>query len=326
MTDAEAYLVEEPVPLGPRGDYRPRHSGYMGFGRVFDCVWAGRRHVMIGPIQIDRWGQTNLSGIGDLRKPKVQMLGMRGLPGNSTCHANSMFVTSHNKRVFVEGEVDIVGGVGYNAKRWPRRREPRPRRPAADRHGSLRARLRRRRPRDPRAVAAPRRHVRAGPGRDRLSARSGAEPPTTPGPTVEQLEIIRRLDPHGLRATVRNPPERRPPPDAPDERPCAIRCNTAVCEQLGSRYPIIQTAMGWVARPELVAASCNAGALRLPRGRRDERRREVGPAIDRVRSMTSRPFGVNFHMFQPGADRIVEILIEREGYGRELRSRTRPRR
>ena len=37
--------------------------------------------------------------------------------------------------------------------------------------------------------------------------------------------------------------------------------NTAVCEQLGSRYPIIQTAMGWVARPELVAASCNAGAF-----------------------------------------------------------------
>jgi NAD(P)H-dependent flavin oxidoreductase YrpB (nitropropane dioxygenase family) len=74
---------------------------------------------MIGPIQIDRWGQTNLSGIGDLRRPKVQMLGMRGLPGNSIHHANSMFVPNHSKRVFVEGEVDIVGGVGYNPARWP---------------------------------------------------------------------------------------------------------------------------------------------------------------------------------------------------------------
>ena len=87
--------------------------------------------------------------------------------------------------------------------------------------------------------------------------------------------------------------------------------HTVVCEQLGSRYPIIQTAMGWVARPELVAASCNAGAFGflaaavMPVD-------EVGPAIDRVRSMTSQPFGVNFHMFQPGADRIVETLIAKK--------------
>ncbi len=88
MTDAEAFLVEEPVPLGPRGDYRPRFSGHMSFARVFDCVWGGRRHVMIGPIQIDRFGQTNLSGIGSYARPKVQMLGMRGLPGNSISHLN----------------------------------------------------------------------------------------------------------------------------------------------------------------------------------------------------------------------------------------------
>ena len=119
MTDAEAYLVEEPVPLGPRGTYRPKFSGYMSFARVFDCVWGGKRHVMIGPIQIDRFGQTNLSGIGDPFKPKVQMLGMRGLPGNSISHRNSMFVPNHGPRVFVAGEVDVVGGVGYNPARWP---------------------------------------------------------------------------------------------------------------------------------------------------------------------------------------------------------------
>ena len=37
--------------------------------------------------------------------------------------------------------------------------------------------------------------------------------------------------------------------------------DTALCRRLGCRYPIIQTAMGWVARPELVGASCNAGAF-----------------------------------------------------------------
>ena len=35
MTDSEAFLVEEPIPLGPRGDYVPRYSGYLSFERVF---------------------------------------------------------------------------------------------------------------------------------------------------------------------------------------------------------------------------------------------------------------------------------------------------
>ncbi|NBU79555.1 MAG: nitronate monooxygenase, partial [Sphingomonadaceae bacterium] len=36
---------------------------------------------------------------------------------------------------------------------------------------------------------------------------------------------------------------------------------TALTERLGCRLPVIQTAMGWVAKPELVAASSNAGAF-----------------------------------------------------------------
>jgi glutaconate CoA-transferase subunit B len=208
MTDAEAYLVEEPVPLGPRGDYRPKFSGYMGFERVFDCVWSGRRHVMIGPIQIDRWGQTNLSGIGDPHRPKVQMLGMRGLPGNSIHHANSMFVANHGKRVFVEGEVDIVGGVGYNPRRWPEgaRRE----------HVDLRLIV------TDLAVldfGGPEHAIRVrslhpGVTFEQVQDATGfpllraTDIATTLAPTAEQLAIIRRLDPHNLRATVLkgNPP------------------------------------------------------------------------------------------------------------------------
>lgn len=87
--------------------------------------------------------------------------------------------------------------------------------------------------------------------------------------------------------------------------------NTLLCQRLGCRYPIIQTAMGWVARPELVGASCNAGAFGFLAAA-VLRPEEVAPAIDRVRALTAAPFGVNFHMFQPGAERIVEILIERK--------------
>jgi NAD(P)H-dependent flavin oxidoreductase YrpB (nitropropane dioxygenase family) len=85
---------------------------------------------------------------------------------------------------------------------------------------------------------------------------------------------------------------------------------TAACEALGARYPIVQTAMGYVATPELVAASCNAGAFGIL-ACATLAEPEVGPAIDRVRSLTDRPFGVNFHMFQPGAAQIVDTILEK---------------
>jgi NAD(P)H-dependent flavin oxidoreductase YrpB (nitropropane dioxygenase family) len=36
---------------------------------------------------------------------------------------------------------------------------------------------------------------------------------------------------------------------------------TAPYRRLGCRLPVIQTAMGWIATPQLVAASSNAGAF-----------------------------------------------------------------
>ncbi|MBM4214478.1 MAG: nitronate monooxygenase, partial [Gammaproteobacteria bacterium] len=84
--------------------------------------------------------------------------------------------------------------------------------------------------------------------------------------------------------------------------------HTPLVDMLGCRYPIVQTAMGWVARPELVAASCNAGAFGFLAAA-SLRAEEVGPAIDQVSALTDRPFGVNFHMFQPGAAQIVDTII-----------------
>ncbi|MEO9633528.1 MAG: ketoacid CoA transferase [Parasphingorhabdus sp.] len=116
MTDGEAYLVEQPVPMGPRGDYKPKFAGHLPFSRFFDsAVWTGRRHAMVTPTQIDRFGQTNLSQLGGTHhQPKTQMLGVRGFPGNSIYHANSMFIPFHSARTFVAGEVDMVSSAGYN--------------------------------------------------------------------------------------------------------------------------------------------------------------------------------------------------------------------
>lgn len=119
MTDGEAYLVEEPVPLGAKSHEGRRYGGYMPYARVFDNLWGGRRHALVGPVQVDRWGQANISCIGEFSSPKRQLLGLRGFPGNSINHTNSFFVPNHGPRVFVEKEVDVVCSVGYRKERWP---------------------------------------------------------------------------------------------------------------------------------------------------------------------------------------------------------------
>jgi glutaconate CoA-transferase subunit B len=76
---------------------------------------------MIGPTQVDQFGQANISALGGTyEQPKIQMLGVRGLPGNSISHPNSFFVPAHNTRVFVAGECDLVNSIGYNPERLPK--------------------------------------------------------------------------------------------------------------------------------------------------------------------------------------------------------------
>ena len=122
MTDSEAWLLSEPNPLGKRGDdFVPATETWMGFSRIFDNVWSGRRHAMLGPTQIDKYGQSNTSALGGTyEQPKVMMLGARGFPGNSISHPNSFFVPSHNTRVFMDGECDFVSSIGYNPQRLPK--------------------------------------------------------------------------------------------------------------------------------------------------------------------------------------------------------------
>jgi glutaconate CoA-transferase subunit B len=122
MTDSEAWMLSEPNPLGKRpADFKPALESWMGFSRIFDNVWSGKRHAMLGPTQIDKYGQSNTSALGGTyEKPKSMMLGARGFPGNSISHANSFFVPDHNTRVFLDGECDFVSSIGYNPARLPR--------------------------------------------------------------------------------------------------------------------------------------------------------------------------------------------------------------
>ncbi|WP_112320605.1 CoA-transferase subunit beta [Oceanibium sediminis] len=119
LSDGEAYALETPLPLNVALEDRPGASGWMPYHRVFESLWSGRRHAMVTPVQIDRFAQSNISCLGDFNAPKVQLLGVRGFPGNSISHRNSMLVTSHDRRTFVPGEVDVVSSAGYSDRLVP---------------------------------------------------------------------------------------------------------------------------------------------------------------------------------------------------------------
>jgi acyl CoA:acetate/3-ketoacid CoA transferase beta subunit len=103
MTDGEALLV------GVDGTV----EGWLPYRRHLTLVTGGRRHVMMGASQIDRYGNQNISCIGDWARPKRQLLGVRGAPVNTLNNPTSYWVPRHSRRVFVE-KVDMVCGVGYD--------------------------------------------------------------------------------------------------------------------------------------------------------------------------------------------------------------------
>jgi acyl CoA:acetate/3-ketoacid CoA transferase beta subunit len=112
LSDGEAALV---TGCWPVGDPAPGPvEGWVPFRSVFDIAWAGKRHIMMSPSQIDRFGNMNISAIGDFARPTRQLIGMRGAPGNSVCHPTSYWVARHGTRTFVP-RVDVVCGVGYDS-------------------------------------------------------------------------------------------------------------------------------------------------------------------------------------------------------------------
>ncbi len=119
ITDGEATLLV-PSEDGSPGDWSPSGGraaeGWLPFRGVFTMLAAGKRHVMMGAAQIDQFGNQNISCIGDWVRPKAQLLGVRGAPGNTVNHPVSYWVPRHSRRVLVD-RVDMVSGVGYDRAR-----------------------------------------------------------------------------------------------------------------------------------------------------------------------------------------------------------------
>ncbi|MFF0018396.1 CoA-transferase subunit beta [Streptomyces sp. NPDC005374] len=103
LTDGEATLVRDDGTV----------EGWLPYRQHLALVSGGRRHVMMGASQIDRYGNQNISCIGDWARPRRQLLGVRGAPVNTLNNPTSYWVPRHSRRVFVE-KVDMVCGVGYD--------------------------------------------------------------------------------------------------------------------------------------------------------------------------------------------------------------------
>lgn len=200
MTDGIASLAADVVPVsGPGASSAPVAEGWLPFRSVFDLLWSGRRHVIMIASQIDRFGNHNFACIGPHAKPKAQLLGMRGAPGNTVSHPTSYWVPAQTPKVFVE-TVDVVSGVGYDRAAAAG--------PSAQRFHEIR-----------RVVsnlgvfdfATPDRRMRLvslhpGVSLDEVRAASGFELAVadelaeTRAPSAEELRLIReRIDPEGLR-------------------------------------------------------------------------------------------------------------------------------
>jgi NAD(P)H-dependent flavin oxidoreductase YrpB (nitropropane dioxygenase family) len=85
--------------------------------------------------------------------------------------------------------------------------------------------------------------------------------------------------------------------------------HTAFCDLVGVRYPIVQTGMGWVAGPRLVAATAEAGGLGVLASA-TMTYDELVTAIADVRSRTDKPFGVNMRTDVADVGDRVAVMIE----------------
>ncbi|KVK75896.1 nitronate monooxygenase [Burkholderia cepacia] len=91
---------------------------------------------------------------------------------------------------------------------------------------------------------------------------------------------------------------------------------TRITEMFDIRYPIIQGGMQWVGTAEMASAVSNAGGLGILTALTQPTPDALGAEIDRCRTMTARPFGVNLTILPtvkpPPYDEYIDVLIAKE--------------
>ena len=86
---------------------------------------------------------------------------------------------------------------------------------------------------------------------------------------------------------------------------------TALTQMLDIQYPIIQGGMAWISDAELAAAVSNAGGLGVIAGGNAERH-FVEAQVDKIKTLTDKPYALNVMLLSPFADDIIELAIDKK--------------
>ena len=285
----------------------------MPFGRMFDIVWSGRRHVMMGATQVDRFGNQNIACIGAVGEAQGAAPRRARRAGQHGEQPDAYWVpAAHSARVRRAGRLRVAA----SATTAPRRR-------ARARPGSTRSAVVVSNkavldfddagPRDADPFGAPRRDRRrrrrehrlpAG-GARRRSRRRACPPPRTCGSSARSSTPTTCATPRFLH-------------DAPDPAHATLRAvrgrvpHRADGHGLGGR------------RATSPSATSNAGGLGIVAGA-TMTFEQLRDAIHTVKERTGNPFGVNLRPDQPDLDDRISMIVARGREGRELR-RSRPAR
>ena len=237
MTDGEALLVENILPVGV-DEPEKVVAGWNPYRTMFDVVWSGRRHVMMGGSQIDKYGNQNFAFIGSPDAPTHAAARHARRARQHDQRQDVVLDPRATRRACSSPTVDVVSGVGYDraatlgpdAGRFhelvPRRDEP------------LRARLRDARP--PMRL----RSVHPGVTRRRRRRRDGLRARdrrrrcrVTRLPTDDELRWIREV----------HRPERPRREGSPEPVTVPACCGRRSATCFGIDVPIVQT--GWAGSP-----------------------------------------------------------------------------
>ena len=90
---------------------------------------------------------------------------------------------------------------------------------------------------------------------------------------------------------------------------------TPVSTALGISYPVLQAGLPWVSNPELVAAVSNAGGLGVLHPTTENEPggdpvADLHGVIRRVQRLTTKPFGVSFHLPHPQIEQLIEASAQ----------------
>ena len=84
---------------------------------------------------------------------------------------------------------------------------------------------------------------------------------------------------------------------------------TPICELLGIQYPVFQGGMAWIADAELAAAVSNAGGLGIISAMNADGE-WLRKEIQKAKTLTDRPFGVNIMLMSPHVEEVAKIVVE----------------